>query len=689
MLMLACIATMLASTAAARADGFGAPEGWTSGSTFYGSVANLVGDVDGDGKADLIAWNAANNVVELSNGAGFGAPQGWTSGSTFYGSVANLVGDVDGDGKADLIAWNTANNAVELSTGHSFGAPQGWTTNSTFYGNVANVAGDVNGDGRADLIAWNRTGIVVELSNGHGFDAPQAWTTNSTFYGSVANLVGDVNGDGYADLIAWNAADIAVELSNGHGGFSAPQGWTTSSTFSGSVANVVGDVNGDGKADLVAWNAADNAVELSSGSAFGAPQGWTTSSTFHGTVANLAADVTGDCSADLIAWNAADNVVERSGVPSPYPTSCRFGGPNHIVDTTAEADAVVAAIDQSPDDQTAQSLIDHLRPADHAIVDQRLKARVSDGNVVRDTSDSRAYYYAGGTVDYITPGFADPAGLDISATKRVSHSVLTSWTMGPDLVSWASWKYGGGDHSINTDAERAAVSTAEDATDLAGATILWNGMSPADQATSGNLDPANRYADTDVGSMPWVFTDTPDSDTPVASAASGSTAIAAAPGNWCAGHINGVAWGQSNKHRYAIWAPDYGLKLYDVALSVNSYDCDNGHTRTYFALWYDTMGLPRGYPNPISQFRQVRFNGQTKPYEDANRHTIQSIAVHSQSPPYQWNYLPYEEMFPPGDGSPSGRMSEVSATFGTDSDAHSWPHVVHIPLHYATTLRQP
>src|SRR5215203_726872 len=81
----------------------------------YNPLSVLVADVNGDGKPDMIVANQCSGSdfcvgggavgVVLSNGDGtFQTPLIYASGGSFLNAVA--VGDVNADGKPDLIAAN-------------------------------------------------------------------------------------------------------------------------------------------------------------------------------------------------------------------------------------------------------------------------------------------------------------------------------------------------------------------------------------------------------------------------------------------------------------------------------------------------------------------------------------------------------------------------------------------------------
>jgi len=148
-------------------------------------VANLSGDVNGDGRADLVAINDADISVALSTGTAFAAPTQWSA-VALKGTVGNLLGDVNSDGRADLVAINDADIRVALSTGTAFTTPTRWSAVS-LHGTAGTLLGDVNSDGRADLVAINYGDIRVALSTGTAFGAPTQ-SPSVVFRGPVARL---------------------------------------------------------------------------------------------------------------------------------------------------------------------------------------------------------------------------------------------------------------------------------------------------------------------------------------------------------------------------------------------------------------------------------------------------------------------------------------------------------------------
>lgn len=212
-------------------------ERWTQ----FSGQADLyfLGDVDGDGRADLVYATESGSTVcweyRRSNGSGFIGEQLWVSdfGNDTVADIF-LVGDVVGDGKADIIrGYNSAHTNQACPTGgnklrwrvyaNDAGAVEVWN-NAWGCADSTYLLGNVNGDahGRDDLIQVrfddSTTGrVFVALSNGNNFNNTSGWKNDFGDYNN-AYFSFDINRDGLDDLIRYrddNSDRIYASYSDG------------------------------------------------------------------------------------------------------------------------------------------------------------------------------------------------------------------------------------------------------------------------------------------------------------------------------------------------------------------------------------------------------------------------------------------------------------------------------------------
>jgi hypothetical protein len=249
--------------------GFAAPVDFTVGKD---PVSLAVGDLNGDGKPDLVVVNANDGTVSVlinnSNGTqpGFQPASTFSSGSNSADSVA--VGDFNGDGKLDFVVAQSGNGSLDVFLGVGDGTFQlpipGIIDPLGFSGNPQGaVVADLDGDGKLDLVAVNLNGfgkdVVVLLGNGDGtFGAPAYFGSSNTLRPEAqAAVIGDFNGDGKPDLAVANFADDNVGILLNQGTRQPASCFFPAVNYAAGnspVAISAGDFNLDGKPDLVAAN---------------------------------------------------------------------------------------------------------------------------------------------------------------------------------------------------------------------------------------------------------------------------------------------------------------------------------------------------------------------------------------------------------------------------------------------------
>lgn len=147
-----------------------------NGSTAFEDNHPAVGDFNGDGRDDIAVFTrgtTADVFVHLSTGVGFGAFALW-HGSFGFNFEIPAIGDVDGNGRDDIITFNRGGFCdvyVAKSNGSSFvGNGVLWHGSFGCGNNIVGVGNFNGGAGRDDIIAFTRgtaADVFVSLSNGN------------------------------------------------------------------------------------------------------------------------------------------------------------------------------------------------------------------------------------------------------------------------------------------------------------------------------------------------------------------------------------------------------------------------------------------------------------------------------------------------------------------------------------------
>ena len=295
-------ATLLATTASAAPqlviDNFG----YDAGGWRVEQHPRMLGDVNGDGRDDVVGFGNAGVYVSLSNGDGTFQPiqlavnnYGYDAGGWRVERHPRMLGDVNGDGRADIVGFGYAGAYVSLgNVNGTFQAPQLVVANYG-YDDAAGrwrveqhprMLADVNGVGRDDIVGFGNAGVYVSRSNANGtFRGPQLVVAN---YGYLAGgwrvewhprMMADVNGDGRADIVGFGNAGTYVSRSNANGTFQAPffavanYGYSAGGWQVDRHPRMLGRLNADARDDIVGFGNAGVYVSRSNANGtFQAPQ---------------------------------------------------------------------------------------------------------------------------------------------------------------------------------------------------------------------------------------------------------------------------------------------------------------------------------------------------------------------------------------------------------------------------------
>ena len=306
----------------ASGSSYAAPVMAPNGTRFGGWLLNTadnrfgpIGDFDGDGKVEILVTSPWGIGIFKMSGSTFTVPMMAENGTRFGGWLLNTadnrfspIGDVDGDGKQEILITSPWGIGILKLSGSTLTAPMmapngtrfgGWLLNTD--DNHVVTSADMDGDGRDEIVITSPWGIgVLELS-GSTLTA-QMMAPNGTRFGgwllnTLDNRIGpaaDFNGDGKAELLVASPWGIGVFQLAGTT-FNVPMMAPNGTRFGGWLLNTadnhfdsIADFTGDNRADILVTSPWGIGIFRFTGSTFDVPMMAPNGTRFGGWLLNTA-----------------------------------------------------------------------------------------------------------------------------------------------------------------------------------------------------------------------------------------------------------------------------------------------------------------------------------------------------------------------------------------------------------------
>lgn len=223
---------------------------WFFETTATGGSVPLAGDIDDDGKMELV-WGSSDGMLYALDENG---QEVWTfqAQGPFYAPPA--IGDIDGDGMMEVVIggfyYNTGDPNLYAINGEDGSLL--WTFTTLDKGRLyekgfetAPSLYDVNYDGKLDVLIGSRNGYFYALN---GPDSSILWESQFTHFIRASSPIGDIDQDGKDEiLVVDNHALARLFEMDGSVDWEKREGYGVSAT------PIFADVDGDGYDEIITF----------------------------------------------------------------------------------------------------------------------------------------------------------------------------------------------------------------------------------------------------------------------------------------------------------------------------------------------------------------------------------------------------------------------------------------------------